>query len=122
MPQPVVSMIQRLTYSPPNTQREFRPARAATSTSVTPKGEPVAIGALKDSCCSRASRAEARTGARIRPAPRMRLLRNDAWRKDLREYPEGEMVLPLFTSRNGLYHARRKRAVLQCNTCISSGG
>src|SRR5439155_26753216 len=91
MPQPVVSMIQRLTYSPPNTQREFRPARAPTSTSVTPKGEPMAIGALKGSWSFRAGRAgprAANNGPRVRPAARIRPLRDDVWRKDLREYQE----------------------------------
>src|SRR5437899_625524 len=104
MPQPVVSMIQRLTYSPPNTQREFRPARAPTSTSVTPKGEPGAIGSLKGSWSFRAGRVgprAAKNGPRVRPAPRIRPLRANAWRKDLREYREGEMILPLFGDRNG---------------------
>src|SRR2546427_7992662 len=102
MPQPVVSTIQRLTYSPPNTQRESNPARAATSTSVTPKGEPGAIGAPKGSWSFRAGPAAAKNGARICPAAGTRPLRDSVWRKDLREYREDEMLLPLFRCRNGL--------------------
>src|SRR5438034_7336037 len=103
MPQPVVSTIQCLTYSPPNTQRELRPARAPTSTSVTPKGEPRAIGALKGSWSFRAGRAgprAAKNGPRGRPAARIRPLWDDIWRKALREYRTGEMILPLFGYRN----------------------
>src|SRR5437762_12353611 len=112
MPQPVVSTIQCLTYSPPNTQRELRPARAPTSTSVAPKGEPGAMGALKGSWSFRAGRAgpvAAKNGARMRPAPRVRLLRDRVSRKDRRECREGEMILPLCTGRNGLEHVCRHR-------------
>src|SRR5438552_15889749 len=49
MPQPVVSTIQRLVASSPETQTESRPASDATSVSLAPKGEPGATGELKES-------------------------------------------------------------------------